>query len=309
MKGIDLSREYYEEYGKVMIRSRFSAYENRIAAGCVGPGSECFGYDDDISRDHDWGPGFCLWLVSEDYAAIGKDLQRSYDQLPKVFKGFGPRIASEGEAHRMGVSEIRSFYLRYTGLDHPPSGNSEWMRISEQALATATNGVIFSDPLGEFSAWREKLLQYYPEDIRLQKIASSCFLMAQAGQYNYGRSIRREEYFAADYSKAMFCYEAISLVYLLNRKYAPFYKWMHKGMRELPILGPSVSHMINDLLHLDLKNKSEKIESISVLFIDELRREGLSDSPSDFLLDHAFSVQSRIGDEKIRKHFQIVKNA
>ncbi len=309
MKGIDLSREYYEEYGKAMIRNGFSAYENRIAVGCVGPGSECFGFDDDISRDHDWGPGFCLWLTSEDYAVIGHDLQKAYDQLPTVFKGYGPRIVSEGEAHRMGVSEVRSFYLRYTGLDHPPTGNSEWIRIPEQALATVTNGVIFSDPLGEFSAWREKLLLYYPEDIRLQKIASSCFMMAQTGQYNLGRSLKREEYFAVDYSEAMFCYEAISVVFLLNRRYAPFYKWMHKGLQALPILGKSIAQMINDLLRADLKEKEARIEAISSLLITELKNEGLSDSSSDFLLDHAFSVHSRIRDEKMRKQFHVVKNA
>ncbi len=307
MKGLDLSREYYEGHGIPMIRDGFGGYEDRIAAGCVGPGSECFGFDDEISRDHDWGPGFCLWLTVEDYAQIGQDLQEAYNRLPPEFKGFGQRIVSPGEERRMGVSDLRSFYLQYTGLDHAPASNSEWLRIPEQALGTCTNGAVFSDRLGVFSEWREGILRFYPEDVRLKKIASRCFTVAQAGQYNFSRSIKRKEYFAARYSEIKFCADTISLVFLLNRKYTPFYKWMHRGVRDLPILGEPVARMIDDLVRETSKDEQAKrIEEISGLLIAELRREGLSNSSSDYLLEHAFSVHSLIRDEKLRERFWVV---
>jgi hypothetical protein len=56
MKGLDLAEAYYQKHGAPMIESKFGPYVRRIAAGFVGPGSECFGFDDEISRDHDWGP-------------------------------------------------------------------------------------------------------------------------------------------------------------------------------------------------------------------------------------------------------------
>ena len=64
-----------------MIHEEFPNYEARIAVGLVGEGSECFGYNDAISRDHDFALGFCLWLSEEDYRSIGGMLQKSYEQL------------------------------------------------------------------------------------------------------------------------------------------------------------------------------------------------------------------------------------
>lgn len=54
IKGLELSKQYYETYGKPMIAGQFPEYESRIAVGLVGQGSECFGYDDESSRDHDF---------------------------------------------------------------------------------------------------------------------------------------------------------------------------------------------------------------------------------------------------------------
>ena len=60
MKGMELSRRYFEEYGRTMIDEKLSRYREYIAAGLVGEGSECFGFDDQLSADHDFGPAFCM---------------------------------------------------------------------------------------------------------------------------------------------------------------------------------------------------------------------------------------------------------
>jgi len=307
MNGLDLSEHYYRAFGASMVREKFAKHEERIAAGFAGPGSECFGFDDETSRDHDWGPAFCLWLTLKDYDEIGKQLQREYDNLPKIFKGFGPRTASPGEEGRTGVIATAAFYKTYTGLDRPPEKPIEWMRIPEQALATCTNGRVFHDPFGEFSSWREKLLAFYPEDVRLKKIASRCVTAGQHGQYNYSRSAKRGEHFAAQYAVMKFSADVISLVFLLNRRYTPFYKWMHRAVKELPVLGSVIHVKISDLLAAkDGEKKIEIIEEVSALLIEELRREGLSGSGSDFLLDHAAAIHGRIGDETLRGRMTVV---
>jgi hypothetical protein len=303
MKGLALAEAYYREVGRPMIREHVAGWEDRLAAGLAGPGSECFGFDDEISRDHDWGPAFCLWLTDDDFLQIGDRLQQAYQELPPTFMGFGPRQASPGEEWRVGVSRTSDFFRRFTGLDRPPGTLQEWLRIPESNLAACTNGIVFRDPLGDFSRWRQALLDYYPEDVRLKKIASRCITIAQTGQYNFARSMRRGELFSASYSVVKFCADAIELVFLLNRRYAPFYKWLHRAVRDLPLLGRDVHERVGDLLKAaHPEQQEETMEAVSVLLADELRRQGLSDSPSDFLLDHAPRVQANITDARLRQH-------
>ena len=308
MKGLALSRLYYEEYGQAMIQRHFRQHQDRIAAGLVGMGSECFGFDDELSQDHDWGPAFCLWLNKEVYAEIGHEVQAAIADLPKSFATFDGRSESSWGQGRTGVFEIGSFYRQFIGLERPPSTLREWRVLPESSLATATNGVVFDDPSGEFTAFRDSLKQFYPEDVRLKKIACRCMLMAQSGQYNFMRCVKRGELVAAQCAETEFVNNAISMIFLLNKQYKPFYKWMHRALRELPILGATTYELFADLTaahtiehgHRVYTLKNELIENICKQIVAELGRQGLSDSGSDFLLEHGPLVQSKIQDQLIK---------
>ena len=71
---MEKNRRFYDEFVAGMIHEKFPAYESRIAVGIAGEGSDCFGYDDFISRDHDFGTGVCLWVTDEDMELFGAHL-------------------------------------------------------------------------------------------------------------------------------------------------------------------------------------------------------------------------------------------
>ena len=308
MKGLQLAREYFDAHGAPMIERKFASCRDRIAAGLVGDGSECFGFDDEISRDHDWGPSFILWLTREDYSAIGEALQAEYDKLPGEFAGMPARTPSVWGMGRVGVFEIGAFYRQFTGLESIPQTLSQWRAIPEENLAVCTNGEVFTDPAGEFTRIREALLGGYPEDLRRKKLASYLMSAAQSGQYNFLRSVRRGELVAAQYAETRYIADVISIAFLLNRRYRPFYKWMHRSLAHLPILGSRLHAMLSDLVTIHSRAQGATLYRMKALLIEEiartviggLREQGLSDSESDFLLDHGPEVQKRIEDPVLR---------
>ncbi len=302
MKGLELCERYFRQEGRPVLEREFGTLFQRMAIGLVGDGSECYGYDDEISRDHDWGPGFCIWLTKGDYESAGRKIQEVYEGLPANFAGYSQRRSSQWGGGRVGVLEIGAFYRGFIGPYQPPGSYDEWLLLPENALAAATNGEVFQDRLGEFTKIRSGLLQFFPEDVRLKKIAARCMTIGREGQYNFSRCVKRGEFFAARYAETKFCADAMSMVFLLNKRYAPFYKWVHRALKELPLLGDSLYQGISNLVkEEDYSVKAERIETLSQTLINELRRQGLSDHKSDFLPDHGPVVQQAIRDKGLRE--------
>lgn len=300
MTGLDLSRQYWETIGKPAFASASHELLEHAAVGLVGEGSECFGFDDEISRDHDWGPGFCLWFTTDDMARFGETARRIYSELPQSYLCFQRLHVGPETAHRVGVQEIPSFFARYIGFSRPPQSVHEWRAIPETGLSVVTNGQVWQDPLGEFSSFRATLLNYYPEELRRKKLAAACALAAQSGQYNYSRCMRRNETVAAFTALSEFIIQSQKIIFLLNRRYAPYYKWTHHALCTLPVLGQTIGPKLRLLADMS-QGRAGRIEEISADIIAELRKQGLSSSRSDFLLDHGYEIQSRITDPELAR--------
>lgn len=301
MKGIDLSKNYYLTYGKPMLEKDFAEYLDRITVGLVGDGSECFGFDDDLSLDHDFEPSFCIWIDSELESKIGFKLERAYAKLPNEFLGYKRKILSPTGGNRRGVLVTEDFYSAH-GCYNPDL--IDLVRLPSHYLATATNGEIFKTADTEFMQIRNSLINGYPEDVRLKKIAANLVLMGQEGQYNYSRCVLRGELGASQLAIFKFVSHAIHTIYLLNNEYCPFYKWAYKGMRKLAVLGelePSLVFLTETANDKEMfECKQGMIEDIASTIIKELKAQQITTATCNNLETHAYSVTDKIKNSNIR---------
>ena len=305
MKGLELAKAYYQAYGKEVLESQFSHVLPFLAIGLAGSGSECCGYDDEISQDHDFEPGFCIFLPGEDVVdrRTAFQLERAYAKLPNEFMGIKRNPLSPVGGNRHGVIRINDFFSEKVGNCNGSLSLEEWFSVPEYGLLEATNGEIFEDPYGAFSAVRQAL-RYYPEDVRRKKLAGHLLLMGQAGQYNYTRCIKRGETGAAQLAAFEFVKSTLHCIYLLNRAYMPYYKWCFKGLESLPRL----RGLSKDLEYLissgnsseEAVKKAELIEAICFSVAEEARNQKLTRLKHAEMEPLAYSVNDTVADHSIR---------
>lgn len=305
IKGLELAERYFEECGRPVLEEQFPEVLPYIAAGLVGSGSECLGFDDEYSEDHDFEPGFCIFLPGEDIVdrRTAFQLERAYAKLPKEFMGYSRNAMNPVGGNRHGVFRTADFYRDKAGIDNDQISLNDWFHIPEYALREATDGKVFMDNYGEFSRIRQSLLEM-PEDIRLKKLAGHLLLMAQAGQYNFPRIAKRGELAAAQLAVFEFVKSAVQVVFLLNKAYQPFYKWSFRAMRDLEILSeleePLYRLMSTGNEDLHAREKYVQIEKICGQVIDVLIEKELTKATCADLEKHAYSVNDNIADGQIR---------
>ena len=305
MNGLELSRAFYEQYGAPLLHEQFPETEKLVAVGLIGSGSECLGFDDEVSQDHDFEPGFCLLLP--DAAAVDRRtaflLERAYAKLPKEFMRFRRSALAPVGGARHGVLRTADFFQEKVGAPDGVLTLDQWLKIPQQSLLEATGGEIFRDDLGEVTAIRAALSRM-PEDVRKKRLAGQLLLMAQAGQYNYLRCLKHGEPAAAQLAVNEFVKSCIEAVFLLNRAYAPYYKWSFRALRrldKLSLTAETLEYLLTTGNDGELaESKYDMIESTAADVIDELQNQGLTKAICGDLEKHAYSVNDGIGDGDVR---------
>lgn len=305
MKGLELSRKFYEEYGKPMLENEFRDCFHLLAIGLVGSGSDCYGYDDEFSLDHDFEPGFCIFTpdtsVLDDKTFFR--LERAYSKLPQEFMGYKRSLVKPVGGSRNGVFRTSDFYIKKVGSPDGNLSSEQWLSLPDFALLEATNGEIFCDNLGEFTKTRNEIKEY-PRDIFLKKLAGNLLLMAQSGQYNYPRILKRGETGSAQLSLFEFTNAAIKCFFLLNNTYLPYYKWQFKALRSLPD-GNNFADSLEFLISTDNSPENAEIK-LSVInnacddIIKLLKEKGITEATCNDLEKHAYSVNDFIGSPSLR---------
>ncbi len=249
MKGLELSEAFYREYGEPMLLRDFPKVLPKIAVGLAGAGSDAYGYDDETSADHDFEPGFCIFLPGEETVdrRTAFLLERAYSRLPKEFRGYRRSPMSPVGGNRHGVIRLSDFLLRTVGSEDGRIDLRDLLRLPESYLFEATDGKLFRDDSGLFTKIREEL-RVLPEDVRLKKLAACLLLMEQAGPYNYPRCLRHGEDLAAQTALFRFAENAVHALFLLNGALMPYYKWAFRALRDLPDVPDGTEERIRLLL-------------------------------------------------------------
>lgn len=287
ISGLELCKAFYLEYGKSAIKERFPQYIDKIAIGLFGEGSECLGCDDKVSRDHDWGPGFMLLVSRQTYGEIGRQLEQLYDSLTDTYMGYKRNQTKEAFG-RVGVVIIEDYFSRWLGraflttngrleVDRMELGN-----IPEFVLCNLTNGMVWLDGEKTVTGLRDSIGLYYDDMTWKKKLGTWLVRMGQTGQYNIKRCLDRGDKVTANIYLGEYIKSTLQVLFLLNREYAPYEKWMLKKASGLE-LHPEITDCLKAISDMKLEddNLLMTIEIIAQIVLAALIELGIVNDDED----------------------------
>ena len=297
---IDISQAFFEEIVKPILTEHFPEETAQTAFGVFGYGSEALRLDDEYSRDHHWGLRIDALMPQEVFESRREAIMNTLStNLPDSYRGHSLR---EGHLAGAGLApdNLTAFLKRTIGLDHAPSTSIEWLHIPEEDIIHLTNGEVWSDPLGKFTAIRETLSGYYPEPVRLRRIAHWCRFFSGMGTYALKRAILRDNDFYATTRFSNAIRLGIQLAFLLDKRYFPYDKWLMTYLARLPRLAEPLLPLVNEAVKLSTswERKLELLHEMADILDQTMVADGLIKPHPKFavsptsgyrLLEHAYA--------------------
>jgi len=247
MQGIELSRRFYLDVVRPWLST--TAPELRHAAALVGYGSELLGFDDEVSRDHNWGPRVHLFVGRDDFEQQAHRLVAEFSSVtPAHFLGepIGWRSrphppASGSEAvgtieHGLEIHTVEATLERLLGIRSVENlAARQWLAIAEQRLLAFTGGAVFHDDGRQLTQARSTLA-YFPNDVWLYKIACQWRRIAEEQAF-VGRAGQVGDDLGSRVVAARLIRDIMRMAFLLDRSYAPYAKWLGSAFQRLPLAG------------------------------------------------------------------------
>ena len=234
IKGLDLSRIFYEEAIKPVLDKHFPGLPH--SAALIGNGSEVLGFDTPQSRDHDWGPRAMLFLSEDNHTRHHEQIDQILSQeLPTEIRGYPTNFVYHEDGlmqHRVLILTVREFTKSLLNFD--PTGGiraADWLSIPEYRLLMFTAGHVFHDGLGELEPLRARL-HYYPHDIWLYMLAAQWQRIAQEEPF-MGRCGQVDDEVGSRLVAARLVRDLMRLCFLMERTYTPYIKWLGTAFAHL----------------------------------------------------------------------------
>ncbi len=240
------SRAFFEEIVRPLMTKHFPAETAALAAGFFGYGSEVLGLDDEYSADHHFGLRVNALLPQAMLDARGAEIENFLAAgLPQTWRG---RNLREGYTRTKGVAlaSLQHHLLSTIGLDHPPETYAEWLSIPEEDITHVIAGEVWHDPSRRFSAVRSALSAYYPEPVRLRRLAHWCRFFSGMGVYALKRALLRNNTLYASTTFARSLRWGVQMAFMLDRTYYPYDKWLTAKFHRLPRMARKLAHIVDE---------------------------------------------------------------
>ncbi|WP_370674135.1 DUF4037 domain-containing protein [Pleomorphomonas sp. PLEO] len=243
MQGIELSQLFYQNVVSPWLDKAFPGLP--YDAGIFGYGSELLGFDDDMSRDHNWGPRVQLVVTGADFAAHAVAIVDGFDAVkPATFLGepigyrsrpHPPIVASDAlgcPSHGVEVFTAQGIVRTRLALDlDTPLDALTWLSLPEQRLQELTAGDVFHHGLGDLKRLRETFGQC-PHDVTLYKLSAQWRRIADEQAF-VGRAGYVGDDLGSRIIAARLAHDIMRIGFLLEGRYPPYAKWFGSAFARL----------------------------------------------------------------------------
>jgi hypothetical protein len=310
MRGLDISRRFFTEWGLPWLQAEHPEIVSRIAAGRIN-GSDVIGADDEWSRDHDWGPRFRLWLPRDDYRRFSRRLRRRINAAaPREFEGAKYHFFGKPKDN-IQVESIDGIFRDQVGRTSPPRHAIDWFvrrrRDSlidrESWLYFIRHGEVFHDPLGEFTARREAFA-HYPRDVRLKLMVMQCKILWYVTDYKLRwRLVHRSDPYPFHSAVTQTLEAAMKLCFYINDDYAPHWQWLHHEFLKLPEAATLGSALDRFLASRNPQQCLEIQAEILNFLTSRLAEDGWIELGHNDMMKAKDEIKAKITDRTLREAF------
>lgn len=297
---IDISRAFFEEIVKPILQDHFPEETAQTAFGVFGYGSEVLGLDDEYSSDHHWGLRINALMPNHLFERKNAEiLQVVAANMPASFQGYALREGLMG-VKGLAITGLEGYLNQTIGLQHPPETYAEWLGVPEEDIIHIIAGEIWHDPSGRFSAVRREFEKYYPEPVRLRRIAHWCRYFSGMGSYALKRAIlRHNEYYATiTFSRALRW--GVQIAFMLDKQYYAYDKWTMAFFKRLPRLHEPLQPIVDEAVKLSTswERKLALLNQMADILDQTMVADGIikphpkfADSPTSGyrILEHAYA--------------------
>jgi hypothetical protein len=286
MQGIELSRRFYGEIVRPWLDAMAPGLPH--AAALTGYGSELLGFDDELSRDHNWGPRVHIIVSEPDFALHAQRLVAAFSaDMPSHFLGepigwrSRPHPAANGTGalgapdHGLEIHTLESKLTETLGIASIERLTPfDWLGFAEQRLLAFTAGAVFRDDTGLLTNARQAL-SWYPDDVWLYKIACQWRRIAEEQAF-VGRTGMVGDDLGSRVIAARLVRDAMRLAFLLERTYAPYPKWFGSAFKALPIASTLMPLFDLVLIASDWRPRGEALAAAYLALAQHQRALGIA---------------------------------